>query len=166
MRLCVPVWLRSVNVYTLNGGVRYAYAAFVTYRVKHLHSSCKILGCLEWLEVTACWVSSASLVTAVFWSAPCQIIYLLRGGGKRIKKELAKIMQHLTALFIFLLATHYEFTTNSSLLQESISVTSQALVPWPLCGLQEQLMLLSQLNYSRYVGMEGLSKPLIQTCYF
>lgn len=27
-------------------------------------------------------------------------------------------------------------------------------------------MLLSHLNYSRYVGMEGLSKPLIQSCYF
>lgn len=47
-----------------------------------------------------------------------------------------------------------------------MSVTRHFAVPWLFCGMQEQLMLLSQMNYSRYVGMEELSKALIQSCYF
>lgn len=112
MSLCGLVWLRSVNVYTWNGSVRYMCAAFVTYWVKHLHSSCEILGCLEWLQITAWWVSSASLITSVSWSAPCQIIYHL--GWKDIKKKKSK---NDAAFRCFLLATH-EFTTSCSLLQD------------------------------------------------
>lgn len=41
-------------IYLLGMAVSDACAAFVTYRVKHLPSSHEVLGCLEWLEVTAC----------------------------------------------------------------------------------------------------------------